>query len=251
MQAAASEALLEKVELLPEREGRLVAAVARAKSFWMTASHQLLPTEPDDLRRHVSLLLRPFVEGTVKGVSHWMMTEARVARTARDAAEAILPLLGTPARSAHRVRGLIVPALTCSWTELEAVYEEMLTKLLALPVAVPGVVDPTWDANLMGPRVMARHWNAHGSAWSAEADESGIVVGPCGTSGRLLRPDRRHALIVEDGRAVRTNALCTCVPRLRRERGEVGFELITFGRGGSILEARVGVTCAICRAPVA
>jgi hypothetical protein len=206
--------------------------------------------DPDERRREVSRVLRPFVEGTAKGMSDWVMTEARVARTARDAAEAILPLLGAPARSAHRVRGLIVPVLTCSWTELDAVYELALTKLLALPPAVPDVVDPAWDSTLMRPRVVARHWNAHGAAWSAVEVEGGMVVGPSGTSGRLVRSDRRHALIVEDGRPVRTNARCTCAPRLRRERGEVGFELVTFGRARSVLEVRVGVACTICRSPV-
>src|SRR4051812_14405758 len=175
----------------------------------MTANHQRPLIDPDELRREVSRVLRPFVEGTAKGMSDWVMTEARVARTARDAAEAILPLLGSPARSAHRVRGLIVPALTCSWTELDAVYEATLTKLLALPPAVPDVDDPSWDANLSGPRVVARHWNAHGSKWSADTVEGGNVVGPSGTTGKLVRSDRRHALIVEDGRPVRTSAVCT------------------------------------------
>jgi hypothetical protein len=216
----------------------------------MTASHHRPAPDSDDLRHEVSRVLRPFVEGTAKGMSDWVMTEARVARTARDAAEAILPLLGTPARSAHRVRGLIVPALTCSWPELETVYETTLTKLLALPPAVPDVDDPAWDANLAGPRVVGRHWNAHGSKWTPNVDENGNVVGPSGTSGKLVRSDRRHALIIEDGRPVRTSAKCTCVPRLRRERGEVGFELVTFGRARTILDVRVGLVCTICRAPV-
>jgi hypothetical protein len=37
---------------------------------------------------------------------------------------------------------------------------------------------------------------------------------------------------------------------LRRERGEVGFELVTFGRARNILDVRIGVACTICRAPV-
>jgi hypothetical protein len=216
----------------------------------MPLSQSDLETDPDERRREVSRVLRPFVEGTAKEMSDSQMTEARVARTARDAAEAILPLLGSPGRSAHRVRGLIVPALTCSWTELDAVYDETLNKLLALPPAVPDVDEPAWDANLTGPRVVGRHWNAHGTSWSPQADEGGEVVGPSGTSGRLVRTDRRHALIVEDGRPVRTSAVCGCSPKLRRERGEVGFELVTFGRARTILEVRVGVACTICRAPV-
>jgi hypothetical protein len=207
--------------------------------------------DPDALRREVSRVLRPFVEGTAKGMSDWVMTEARVARTARDAAEAIVPLLGSPARSAHRVRGLIVPVLTCSWTELDAVYEAALDSLLALPPAVPGVADPAWDRDLSGPRVASRdHWDVHGSTWNADVTEGGTVVGPSGTAGRLVRTDARHALIVEDGRNVRTRAKCTCPPQRRRERGEVGFELVTFGRGRKILEVKVGMTCGLCRAVV-
>jgi hypothetical protein len=217
----------------------------------MAATFQRSDVDPNEIRREVSRVLRPFVEGTAKGMSDWVMTEARVARTARDAAEAIVPLLGSPARSAHRVRGLVVPVLTCSWTELDEVYEAALDQLLALPPAVPGVADPAWDRDLSGPRVAARDdWDVHGSTWSAGTSEGGSVVGPSGTTGRLVRSDARHALIVEDGRNVRTRAKCTCPPQRRRERGEVGFELVTFGRGRKILEVKVGMTCGSCRAVV-
>lgn len=195
-------------------------------------------------------MLRPFVEGTAKGMSSWVMTEARIAATARDAAKAILPLLGTPAPSAHRVRGLIVPTLTCSWPEFDAVYEDALTKLLALPPAIPDVDDPEWDAGLEKPRRARRDWNEHGTEWTAQALEGERAVGPSGTVGSLIRLDQRHALIVEDGRAVRTRAHCTCSIAQRRERGEVAFELVTFGRARSILEVRVGTVCVHCRAPV-
>lgn len=216
----------------------------------MTATRHPPIVDSASVRREVSRVLRPFVEGTAQGMSSWVMTEARIAATARDAARAVLPLLGTPARSAHRVRGLIVPALTCSWTELEAVYEETLTKLVALPPAIPDVADPEWDFGLEKPRVARRDWNVHGSSWSVADLEGETVTGPSGTVGRLMRSDRRHALIVEDGRSVRTRAHCTCSPRQRRERGEVAFELVTFGRARSILEVRAGVVCSSCRAVV-
>jgi len=143
-----------------------------------------------------------------------------------------------------------VPTLTCSWTELDVVFEDALEKLIALPAAIPEVVEPTWDAGLPTPRAPAPDWNEHGAAWSVSELDEDVVVGPSGTAGRLVRSDRRHALIVEDGRAVRTNAQCTCSPKQRRERGEVAFELVTFGRGRSVLEVRVGVACGLCRAVV-
>jgi hypothetical protein len=216
----------------------------------MTATHQHPDADPASVRRAVSRALRPFVDGTAKGMSSWVMTEARIAATARDAAKAVLPLLGTPPRSAHRVRGLIVPVLACSWTELEEVYEETLTKLVALPPAIPDVPDPEWDVGLEKPRVVGRDWNAHGAKWTVTQREGETATGPSGTTGRLVQLDRRHALIVEDGRPVRTRARCTCSPKQRRERGEVAFELATFGRGRSILEVRVGTVCVRCRAVV-
>jgi hypothetical protein len=216
----------------------------------MTTACPTPDLDPIATRRLVSRVLRPFVDGTAKGISSWLMTEARIAATARDAAAAVLPLLGTPNRSAHRVRGLIVPALVCSWRELDAVYEDVLTKLLALPPAIPDVQDPEWDVDLRAPRATGPDWNDHGSPWTPSSVDADLVVGPSGTEGRLVRSDRRHALIVEDGRSVRTSAHCTCSHRERRERGEVAFELITFGRAKKILEVRVGLTCVLCRAPV-
>jgi hypothetical protein len=220
----------------------------------MTATRRHPETEPDPaaVRRAVSRALRPFVDGTAHGMSSWVMTETRIAATARDAARAVLPLLGAPPRSAHRVRGLIVPALSCGWAELEQVYEETLTKLVALPPAIPDVPDPEWDAGLEKPRVVGhgRDWNAHGSKWTVAQLEGETATGPSGTVGRLVRSDRRHALIVEDGRPVRTHARCVCSPKQRREHGEVAFELVTFGRARSILEVRVGTACVRCRAAV-
>src|SRR3954470_2079838 len=109
------------------------------------------------LRRALARTLRPFVDGTAAGISSSVVMQARGAATARDAAIAVLPLLGTPAPSAHRVRASILPALVCSWTELDAVFEETLDRLIALPAAVAGVPDPAWDAGLPpAPRSAAR-----------------------------------------------------------------------------------------------
>ena len=216
----------------------------------MTAAHPHSDIDRATLRRELSRVLRPFVDGTAMGMSSWVMTESRVAVTARDAARAILPLLGTPARSAHRARGLIMPTLTCSWTDFDAVYDDALTKLMALPPAIPDVVDPEWDVDLDEPRAALHHWNEHGTAWRPSSREGETVVGPSGTSGKLVRSDRRHALVVEDGRPVRTRSRCDCSPKQRRERGEVAFELVTFGRAHSVLEVTVGSVCTLCRAVV-
>ena len=77
-----------------------------------------------------------------------------------------------------------------------------------------------------------------------------MVTGPAGTTGTLVRADRKAALIVEDARSVRTHGKCACDPLRRRERGEVAFELITFGRRRAVLDVRAGQACALCRAPI-
>src|SRR5204862_1535859 len=116
----------------------LPATPARSRSkMAMPIPHRSL----DDaaLRRALARTLRPFVDGTAAGIASSVMTQARVAATARDAAVAVLPLLGSPAPSAHRVRASILPALVCSWTELDVVFEETLDRLVALPPALAGV----------------------------------------------------------------------------------------------------------------
>jgi hypothetical protein len=216
----------------------------------MTSIRRLAEPDQDERRRLVAGALRPFVEGTAPGMSSWLLTEARVAATARDAAEAVLPLLGTPARSAHRVRGLIVPAIVCGWAELDAVFERVVDKLLALPPALPDVAEPAWDAQLPEPRAARVEPAPDAPSWSPDARDGDVVVGPSGTMGTLVRVDRRHALIVEDGRPVRTHSRCDCDPARRRGRAEVAFERITFGRGRRILDVRAGHACPLCRAPV-
>ena len=212
-------------------------------------------TDPDRAARRelVARALRPFVDGTAPGMASSQITEARVAATARDAAEAVLPLLGSPARSAHRVRGLIVPALVCGWPELDEVFERVIDKLLALPPAHPDVVEPAWDEQLAAEPKRAAEPTVDASGvtpWTPQSRELDTVVGPAGTVGVLIRSDRRHAVIVEDGRPVRTHSRCDCDPARRRGRAEVAFERISFGRGRRILDVRAGRACPLCRAPV-
>jgi hypothetical protein len=234
-----------------------VARAPRAQSYLMAMTTPRRSLDDAALRRALSRTLRPFVDGTAAGIASSVMTQARVAATARDAAVAVLPLLGTPAPSAHRVRASILPALVCSWTELDAVFEETLDRLIALPPALAGVPDPAWDAGLPpAPRTASRsveHAPSNGEVqrtWSTTAREGDIVTGPAGTTGTLIRADRRVALIVEDARSVRTHGKCACDPMRRRERGEVAFELVSFGRRKAVLDVRAGHACALCRAPI-
>jgi len=235
-----------------------VARDPRAQSFQMAMPIPHRSLDDAALRRALARTLRPFVDGTAAGISSSVMTQARVAATARDAAVAVLPLLGSPAPSAHRVRASILPALVCSWTELDAVFEETLDRLVALPPALAGVADPAWDAGLPTPRSTARtaprpereSESDVKRTWSTTAREGDVVTGPAGTTGVLVRADRKLALIVEDGRSVRTYGKCACDPLSRRERGEVAFELITFGRRRAVLDVRAGHACALCRAPI-
>ena len=217
----------------------------------MTAIRHAADADRPDRRALVVRALRPFVDGTAPGMASSQITEARVAATARDAADAVLPLLGSPTRSAHRVRGLIVPALVCGWQELDEVFERVVEKLLALPPAHPDVVEPAWDEQLAEPKPAEPRVSASDvPAWSLESRDGDTVVGPAGTVGVIIRSDRRHALIVEDGRPVRAHSRCECDPARRRGRAEVRFERITFGRGRRILDVRAGSACPLCRAPV-
>ena len=201
-------------------------------------------------RERVARALRPFVYGTAPGMASSQITEARVAATARDAAEAVLPLLVRPSPSGHRVRGLIVPALVCGWPELDEVFERAVDKLLALPPAHPDVVEPDWDAQLAEAEPEALFEVSDASPWTVESRDGSTVVGPAGTTGVIVRSDRRHVLIVEDGRPVRSHSRCDCDPVLRRGRAEVGYERITLGRLRRVLDVRAGHACPVCRAPV-
>jgi hypothetical protein len=201
-------------------------------------------------RERVARALRPFVDGTAPGMASSQITEARVSATARDAAMAVLPFLGTPAPSAHRVRGLIVPALVCGWPELEEVFERVVDKLLALPPAHPDVVEPAWDAELAEPQPEPRSEPSDAEPWTLQSRDGDTVVGPAGTTGVMVRSDRRHVLIVEDGRPVRSHSRCECDPAARRGRAEVRFERITLGRLRRVLDVRAGRACPLCRAAV-
>lgn len=217
----------------------------------MTALRHAADDDRDPRRAQVARALRPFVDGTAPGMASSQITEARVAATARDAAKAVLPLLGSPERSAHRVRGLIVPAIVCGWPELDEVFERVVDKLLALPPAHPDVVEPSWDEQLAEPKAAEpRVADPDATPWSKDSRDGDTVVGPAGTVGVLIRSDRRHALIVEDGRSVRAHSRCDCDPASRRGRAEVAFERIAFGRGRRVLDVRAGRVCPLCRAPV-
>jgi hypothetical protein len=224
-------------------------AVARRR-LRMAMSHPNSRPEPAALRRQLAALLRPYVDGTGAGIESSLLTRARVAATARDAAAAVLPLLGTPAPSAHRVRGAIMPALVCSWTELETVFAQTIDRLLALPPALPDVPDPAWDAGLEETRASRQRVRGDHPEWTPTATEGETVTGPAGSVGVVVRADRRHVLIVEDGRSLRTHARCRCDPLRRRERGDVAFELIALGRRRAVLDVRAGSACALCRAPI-
>jgi hypothetical protein len=217
----------------------------------MTALRHAADPDLAARRALVAHALRPFVDGTAPGMASSQITEARVAATARDAAEVVLPLLGSPARSAHRVRGLIVPAIVCGWPELDEVFERVVDKLLALPPAHPDVAEPAWDEQLAEPKpAEPRAIAGDATTWSSDSREGDTVVGPGGTAGVLVRADRRHALIVEDGRSVRAHSRCDCDPARRRGRAEVAFERIALGRRRRILDVRAGRACPLCRAPV-
>src|SRR5688500_20192608 len=108
----------------------------------MTAIRHGADSDRATRRERVARALRPFVQGTAPGMASSQITEARVAATARGAAEEVLPLLGSPSPSAHRVRGLIVPAVACGWPEPHGVCERVGDELPASPPAPPAGVRP-------------------------------------------------------------------------------------------------------------
>jgi hypothetical protein len=217
----------------------------------MTALRHAADPDRADRRTLVARALRPFVDGTAPGMASSQITEARVAATARDAAEAVLPLLGSPARSAHRVRGLIVPAIVCGWPELDEVFERVVDKLLALPPAHPDVIEPAWDEQLAEPKAPEPRVSiGDATEWSSDSREGDTVTGPGGTTGVLVRADRRHALIVEDGRPVRAHSRCNCDPALRRRPSAMRSNATSARPRRRILDVRAGHACPLCRAPV-
>jgi hypothetical protein len=203
-----------------------------------------------DRRAALDAALRPFMLGATPDGAGAPMTARRVAAAARDAAAAAVPLLGEPPRSAHRVRGLIVPVLTCGWAEFDAAYAGALDALLSLPPAIEGVDDPSWDAAL-APEVQERKsWLEGGQFWTPPAHVGAHTVAPGGTAGRLARRAARYALITSDGRSVRLGARCACPVAVREAKPEVPFEQVYLRGDGSILDVSVGTACGACRAPM-
>lgn len=200
------------------------------------------------VRARIDAVLRPFVLGGGGGASA-SMTARRVAMTARDAAAAILPLLGTPGRSAHRVRGIITPVLTCSWAEFDVIYEPALDALLALPPAVPGVDDPPWDCDLAPEPAKRRSWVDNGQ-WRAPPAYATEAVAPGGTVGRVVQRGAKSVLITEDGRPVRIHSRCGCTFTERGTRSGIAFEHVQLRRDGSVLDVVMGTACGGCRAPI-
>ncbi|MGZ8378517.1 MAG: hypothetical protein ACXWZS_00910 [Gemmatirosa sp.] len=208
------------------------------------------PSAPaPDARARLDTVLRPYALGTHAADAGPSLTEQRVAAVARDASAAVLPLLGDPPRSAHRVRLLLRPVLTCTWAEFEATYEETLDALLALPPARADVEDPAWDVALPPAPAARRAWMPGGPRWTAPM-EGAATVGPAGTPGRIVRRGSRTVLLTSDGRSVQASMRCTCDAATREARPAVLFEIVHFRRDGAILDVVAGTACGACRAVV-
>jgi len=200
-------------------------------------------------RAALDAALRPFVLGTHPGGAGGQMTVRRVAETARDAAAAVLPVLGEPRPSAERVRRIVTPVLTCPWAEFETAYAAALDAILALPPAIPGVADPDWDAGLGPEPVARRSWLETGQRSWTPGDEGDEALAPGGTAGRVARRGRRAVLVTADGRPVRVRARCACAAVEREARPPVPFEHVHLRHDGTILDVTVGTACGACRAP--
>jgi hypothetical protein len=203
---------------------------------------------PDDARARLDAALRPFALDTHDAADGPLLTERRLAAAARDAADVVLPVLGPPVRSPDRVRRLLRAVFICPWSEFEEVYAATLDALLALPPALEGVEEPTWDAGLSPAPVPPRAWVRGGRGWKAPRDGS-ETVGPAGTVGRVVRRDGRSVLITADARAVLASVPCTCESAARGDHPDVPFELVHLRRDGTILDVTVGTACGTCRGP--
>lgn len=202
-----------------------------------------------DRRAALDAALRPFMFGETPDGTGAPMTARRVAAAARDAALAALPALGDPPRSAHRVRGIITPVLTCGWAGFDAAYAAALDALLALPPAIEGVDDPSWDAALVPEAVERRSWLESGQFWTAPSHIGATTVAPGGTAGRVARRTARYVLVTADGRPIRLGARCVCDLAVRESKSEIPFEQVYLRGDGSILDVTVGTACGACRAP--
>jgi len=219
------------------------------------ARHHGHPTAADapSARARLDAVLRPFALGTHdSGPSDDggpAMTERRIAAVARDAAAALLPLLGDPPPSAHRVRRLLRDVLTCTWAEFEATYAATLDALLVLPPARADVEDPAWDVALPAAPAAPRAWRPGAGPWTPPI-EGAATVGPAGTAGRVVRRGARAVLLTSDGRPVLVNVRCTCDPAAREARPAVLFEHVHLRRDRTILDVVAGTACGACRAVV-
>lgn len=200
------------------------------------------------VRARLDAALRPFVLGAAPAPAGGPMTERRVAETARDAAEAVLSLLGEPRRSAHRVRGIVAPVLTCRWADFDAAYAAALDALLALPPAVRGVDDPAWDAALPRATPEPRAWAGESRHWTPP-EHGAPAVAPAGLAGRVARRGALSVLVTADGRPVRLRGECGCAPAERATHPGVPYEHVHFRRDGTILDVITGTACGRCRAP--
>jgi hypothetical protein len=202
-------------------------------------------------RERVDAALHAFVHGAPPGgAGGAMMTARRVAATARDAALAVLAVLDEPRPSAHRVRGLITPVLTCPWAEFDDAYAAALDAIVALPPALPGVEEPAWDAALPAESAPRRSWMERGQHWSPPVSDDIETVAPGGTSGRVARRGSTFVVVTADGRPVRTRAHCACHFADREARPAVPFEHDHLRRDGTVLAVTVGTACGVCRAAV-
>jgi hypothetical protein len=130
------------------------------------------------------------------------------------------------------------------------VFERVVDKLLALPPAHPDVAEPAWDEQLAEPKPAEPRADASDATpWSSDSRDGDTVVGPGGTTGVLIRSDRRHALIVEDGRPVRAHSRCDLRPAAPPRPRRSGVRAHRARRRRRILDVRVGRACPLCRAP--
>ena len=201
------------------------------------------------LRARLDAVLHPRVHGAPPEGPGAPMTAHRLAAAARDAADAALAVLDEPKPSAHRIRQLLLRVLGSGWAEFDTEYAAALDAIVALPPAIPGVPDPSWDVALAPAPAPRTPWMERGQHWDLPAvgDET---VAPGGTAGRVASRGAKSVVVSADGRPVRIRASCECDVVERESRPEVAFEHVHLRRDGSILDVNVGIACALCRAPV-
>jgi hypothetical protein len=222
-----------------------MSSAIRLRDFSLSADEGHSAT--DARRAALEVVLGPIVHGTAPGLTGGPMTHIQVAKTAAAAAKRICPVLGDPPRSLHRIRGLLVPALICPWSEIEAMYATVLDGLLALPPAREDVEDPAWDAHV--PRAARASLVDREIDYAWTPPKSGVLTtGPAGTPGRIAKRDVFSTLLTTDGRTLRMRARCECSHATRQEKGVVCFEDVAFRKNGTVLDVTLGEACNACRA---